>query len=214
MKCTDINRHIDDYLDSTLNPRDLSAFEQHVSTCSACADGLAMAKTLAAELRQLPVPEHTADFEQRVFTEVRRAHKDDHKRDFHFATGFATAAVASVAIWFAASLYVPDTVLEQPQMITVALNQSQMVSLVIDSHADIQQADLSIDLPVNMELYGYPGQRTLAWQASLKKGQNILEIPVMAIGYGQGELHAQVKYNSTVTQFSVVLKTAGKKVAI
>ena len=119
----------------------------------------------------------------------------------------ATAAIASLVIWFVSSVFVTDTYVEQPQMIAVAMNQAQTVSLIFDSHTDIQLAKLRIDLPDNMELDGYPGRRELTWQTSLKKGQNILDLPIMAIGVGQGELLAQLNYDGTVKILRVVLKT-------
>ena len=63
-----------------------------------------------------------------------------------------------------------------------------------------------------MELDGYPGRRELAWQTSLKKGQNILDLPIMAIGVGQGELLAQLNYDGTVKILRVVLKTIADEV--
>ena len=209
MQCTEINLQIDGFLDKQLNPSELLALEEHVSCCTECAEKLEMAKSLASGLRNQPLPHHTANFKKRVFAEVRRQHKDDRQRDhgYSFAAGFATAAIASLVIWFVSSVFVTDTYVEQPQMIAVAMNQAQTVSLIFDSHTDIQLAKLRIDLPDNMELDGYPGRRELTWQTSLKKGQNILDLPIMAIGVGQGELLAQLNYDGTVKILRVVLKT-------
>lgn len=214
MQCTEINIKIDGFLDKQLNSEELLAFEKHVSCCAECAGELEIAKSLAIGLRNQPLPHHTDDFKQRVFAEVRRQHIDDRQRDhgYSFAAGFATAAVASLVIWFVSSVFIADSYVEQPQMITVAMNQAQTVSLIFDSPGDIQLAELKIDLPDNMELDGYPGRRELTWQTSLKKGQNILELPVMAIGVGQGELLAQLNYDGTVKILRVVLKTIADEV--
>jgi len=209
MKCTDTERHIDDYLDEQLNPQDLFAFEQHISSCEACADKVDSATSLLSGLRHLPVEEPSANFEQRVFAEVRRQHTENHQQypGFRFAAGFATAAVASLAIWFVSSVYVPDTLVEQPQVVSVAMHEAQTVRLMFDSQSDIQQVTLSIGLPDNMQLAGYPGRKQLTWQTSLQKGQNILALPVTATGYGQGELLAKLNYGDKVKIFRVVLKT-------
>ena len=214
MKCAEINNHIDGLLDKQLNPEELLAFEQHVSHCTECTEKLKTAKSLSSGLRNQPLPHYSAKFKQRAFAEVRRQYKDEQQPDhgYSFAAGFATAAVASLLIWFVSSVYLADTLIEQPQMIAVAMNQAQTVSLIFDSHTDIQHANLSINLPDNMELDGYPGRRELSWQTSLKKGQNILALPIMAIGYGQGELLAQLSYDDTVTILRVVLKTIADEV--
>lgn len=208
MKCTDIKRHIDDYLDRQLSSADRFSFEQHVADCAECAGKLKIARSLLTDLQNLPVPEPLENFEQRVFSEVGRQHKDSH-REYHgykYATGFAAAAVAGLAIWFVSSMYLPDMQIEQPQMISLAMNQMQTVRLMFDSHKDIQQAQLTIDLPDNMRLDGYPGRKALTWQTSLQKGQNILALPIIAVEQGQGELFARLSYGDTMKTFSVVLK--------
>lgn len=209
MKCTDIEIHIGDYLGRQLNSQEQLAFEQHVSDCVECSGKLEIDKSLLSGLQDLPIPEPSSSFQQRVFSEVRRQHKVSHQHNhgYKFTTGFATAAVAGLAIWFVSSVYVLDTQIEQPQMISLAMNQTQTVRLVLDSHKDIDQVKLSIDLPDNMQLDGYPGRRVVAWQTNLQKGQNILALPIMAVEQGQGELFAQLSYGDTVKTFSVVLKT-------
>ena len=206
MNCTDINNHIDDWLDGQLSEHDRLAFDQHVMGCADCASKLENARSLLTGLRNISVPQPSANFEKRVFAEVRRQHKESH--GFKFAAGFATAATASLAIWFASSVMLPNAIIEQPRMISVAMNESQTVRLMFESQNDIEQVQLSVGLPNNMELDGYPGQKELAWQTSLKKGENILALPIMAVGQGQGELVAELSYGDKVKTFRVVLKTA------
>ena len=211
MKCTDIKTHIDDYLDRTMPSEKKISFEQHVLGCEECAGRLKQARNILTELQSFSVPQPSANFEKRVFSEVRRQYKSEsHWFDgFNFATGFATAAVASLAIWFVSSMYLPTTLLdEQPQMISLAMNHSQTVRLMFESDIDIQRASLSIHLPNNMELEGYPGRHSLAWSTNLQKGQNILALPIIAVEQGQGELFAQLSYGDTVKTFSVTLKTS------
>lgn len=206
MNCTDINKHIDDWLSERLPASERAAFAQHVSVCANCAVRLDNASAISAGLRKLSVPPPSPDFEKRVFAEVRRQHKETHR--YKFAAGFATAATASLAIWFASSVLMPETLIDTPQMISVAMHETQTVRLVFDSQNNIEQVQLSVDLPDNMELDGYPGRRQLAWQTSLKKGENVLALPIMAIDQGQGELVAQLSYGEKVKTFRVVLKTS------
>jgi hypothetical protein len=205
MNCTDITKHIDDWLDDRLLAGERMDFAQHVAACADCAVRLENAGAISAGLRKLAVPPASADFEKRVFAEVRRQHKETPR--YKFAAGFATAATASLAIWFASSVLMPATQIETPQMISVAMHETQTVRLVFDSQHDFEQVQLSVDLPDNMQLDGYPGRRQLAWQTSLKKGENVLALPIMAIEQGQGELVAQLSYGEKVKTFRVVLKT-------
>jgi len=204
MNCTDIDTHLDDFVDGHLNDDQLAEFEQHIASCKSCAERAHAMKNMLVDLQQLPVEEASPDFERRVFAEVRRQH---HRQSNRFVAGFATAMAASLAIWFASTVYLPEAPTEQQQVIAVAMNESQTVRLMFEAPADISQVNLSIGLPDNMELNGYPGRRQLSWQTSLKKGQNILALPIMAVDKGQGELVAQLSYGDKIKTIRVVLKT-------
>jgi hypothetical protein len=173
---------------------------------------LKIARSLYSGLRNLTVEQPAPDFRQRVFAEVRRQHADKPgpSHGFRFAAGFATAALAGMAIWFVSSVYIPESMIEQPQMISVSVNKAQTVRLVFDSQTDIQLVNLSIDLPENVELDGYPGRKELSWNTSLKKGPNILALPILAIGQGQGELLAHLSYGDKSKEFRIVLKTVAE----
>jgi hypothetical protein len=208
MKCNDIN--IDDYLDKQLLLAEQLAYQQHFSNCSDCAMKLENAESLLTGLKSLVVPEPSANFENRVLAKVRKQHKESrqYNHSFSFASGFATAVVASLAIWFVSTLYEPVRQVEQLPVVSVMLNQAQTVRLMFDSYKDFQQVNLSIDLPENMDLNGYPGRKSLSWKTSLQKGQNVLALPIMAVSHGQGELLARLSYGEKVKLFRLVLKTS------
>lgn len=205
MNCTEINNSIDDYLDDQLMQQDQLAFVQHIEHCTRCADRLKRCETLMEGLKDISIPEPSLSFEQRVLAEVHRQHKDSHR--YRFATGFTSAVAASLAIWFTSTVFMSGTMTDQPQAIAVAMNEVQTVRLMFDSHEDIQQVRLSIVLPQNMQLEGYPGNRELSWQTSLRKGENILALPIMAVEYGQGEMVATLNYGDKVKVLRVALKS-------
>lgn len=209
MKCNEINNRLDDYLDGTLNEREQWAFEQHVANCACCAEKAGQAVSLQQALRKLPVEKPSSDFHHRVFAKVRKHYVEQpaNNQRFNFATGFATAVVASLAIWLVSSVYLPQSTGPQPQMISVAMNQTQTVRLVFDAPSNLQQVQLSIDLPQHMELEGFPGRRGLSWKTDLLQGENVLALPLLATQPGQGQLLTRLTYGDKVKTFSVVLKT-------
>lgn len=209
MNCANFDGVVDDYLDKTLNIEDSSAFRQHVSGCADCSARLRRAESLVLALSKLAVPEPSPGFEQRILSTVRNRYQNQERAHgrLRFATGFATAAVAGLAIWFISTIYTPRPFLDQPQMISLGMNDVQTVRLVFDSHRDISQVRLSIDFPENVELNGYPGRKNLAWNTSLEKGQNVLALPVIAIEQGQGELVARLSYGQNIKMFRVLLAT-------
>lgn len=210
MNCTDIKTHIDDYFDGRLSEAEQWAFDQHVRMCSDCAYNFKVRHMMLQQLKAVDVVEPHADFEKRMFAEVRSRYKDGHR--YRFAAGFATAMAASVLLWFVSMIYMPQSMQNEPDVIAVALNDVQTVRLSFDAANDIESVALSIGLPQNIEIQGYPGQKQLAWKTRLEKGQNILALPVMAIDKGQGELVAELSYGDKKQTLRIVLKTLDNKV--
>ncbi len=214
MKCTELEKYLDDYLDDAVSPAEQKAVEAHIESCASCQQALEAHKTLRQALRSLPVDEASADFEAKVFTAVSSHYgpRSGHSGS-RFYAGFATAMTASLALWFASTVYTPpvdEYVRDEqaPQIINLTMNQARTVKLVFEAPTDLAEVTLSVELPENIELEGFSGQKQLVWQTNLNKGQNILALPIIATGNGQGELVAQLSYGNKTKQFHIVLKTA------
>jgi len=214
MKCTDIQKYLDDYLDDAMSLGEQKAVESHIEECALCQQAVEEYRAVRQALRSLPVEQASPDFEANVFAEVRDHYgkRNGRRFDNRFVAGFATAMVASLALWFTSTVYSPqfDEQLPQsgPQVINLAMNQARTVKLLFDAPTDLAGVTLTVELPENIELAGYAGQKQLVWQTNLNKGQNILALPVIAIGNGQGELVAQLNYGDKTQRFRIVLKTA------
>lgn len=207
MNCTDIHNHIADYLDQELSSLHSQAFEQHVSQCNACANLLLTERQLRTMLQDMPVPQSSADFRQRVFERVRAEYPPEPPMHLgmKLSAGFASFAMFGLALWLVSGMQAHDLPSEPSQVVAVAVDQSQSVRLVFDAQTDIQQAELSVDLPENVTLVGYPGRHSLSWQTSLQKGQNVLELPVQATRQGRGELRTQLSYNNKIRTYQFVV---------
>ncbi len=214
MKCTDIQKNLDDYLDDAMSLGEQKAVESHLQQCDSCQHEIDARRVIRQALRSLPVEQTSPDFEKKVFAQVR-SHYGTHsgsRFDKRFVAGFGTAMVASLALWFTSTVYSPQLDEQNPQSgsqtVTLAMHQARTVKLVFEAPSDLAEVTLTLELPENVELEGYAGEKQLVWQTNLNKGQNILALPVIAIGDGQGELLAQLNYGDKTQQFRVVLKTA------
>jgi len=175
MKCTDIQKYLDDYLDDAMSLGEQKAVESHIEQCASCQQALQAQNTVRQALRSLPVDEASPDFEAKVFAAVRShygARTSGHSAN-RFVAGFATAMVASLALWFASTVYTPQFDVQTPQIVNVAMNQTRTVKLMFDAATELSDVTLTVELPENIELAGYAGQKQLTWQTNLNKGQNI-----------------------------------------
>ncbi len=207
MNCTDIQNQLDSYLDNDLTANEHRLIDFHINNCSSCKQHLKEAMAVREALKSLPVIGALANFENRVFAEVRKQHTQK-TGGGRFISGFATAIAASVFFWVVSTLFfAQQPLLSEQNIITVAINESRSVRLMFDAPSDIQQVTLSLELPENIELEGYPGKPQLSWNTSLKKGQNVLSLPINAIQAGKGELIAQLRYGGKTKIYRLIIKT-------
>ena len=214
MNCSDINEFLDDFLSGELSPLAIVAFEQHIAKCSECKSKVVEAMVIQEKLRNLAVPQPSAGFDQRVFDNVRKHYKDESSWSFSpkLAVGIASLSAVSLAILLVMSEQTTVAPNFEPQMVSIDLNHSQPVRLVFDVDRNIKQAELSINLPENVELEGYPGHKQFKWKTNLVKGQNLLALPIKSTGYGRGQLHTELRYNNSVKTLDLLLtatETAG-----
>lgn len=206
MKCNDIKAVVDEYLADQMSSEELGVIDVHISECDSCKQFFSDAKHIKQMLKNLPLEEPSQDFDQRMFNVVKREYQQPTRHNFK--AGFATAMAASLAIWFAVSVFVPETTEPGLDVVSIGLEESRDLKLVFTSLDDIQHASMQIELPENLELLGYPGQKMLAWNTRLDKGQNVLTLPVQALGEVKGELIARVDYGDKQKTYRLMLKTA------
>jgi len=200
MNCEQLREQLDDYADGLLSTNDVQAIRSHASNCSHCNALLARQNELIQALRSLPAPPMRPGFAQQA---LKRAveQKQHHRRGF--ATGFSSALAAGVALWVVVTFTLPNEQIRQSgiEQVRLALYQESRVNLVFYSPSPVSDAKLSIALPENVEIVGFPGERVISWQTSLTEGQNILPLPLRANAPVNSELLASIESGSSKKSF-------------
>ena len=203
MTCNELNKMMDDYLDGELPQAQREAFERHLNDCAGCRSQLSQEQAFRAELKAMPVPAPSADFAERVLRQAVERNVGHHHRH-GFVTGFGSALVAGLALWVVVGLFpvqqgvVPDGK-EPLQTVSIALNETQDVKLVFNAAHEVRGAKITIELPENVMIAGYPGRNRLEWQTDLAKGSNLLRLPVIASQAEAGQLVAHIEHDNKVT---------------
>ena len=83
----------------------------------------------------------------------------------------------------------------------MTLAQPQTVRLLFASAEPLQDATLTVMLPDGIELSGFPGQREISWQTSLKAGQNLLPLNLIATSAMGGEVFAILQHDDRGQSF-------------
>lgn len=207
MNCTQTQALLDDWLDAQVSTEEQVAIEGHLQACPVCRARLAQERQLRAALRSLPIEPPSPGFAARALRQARLHHR--YRRGF--AQGFASAAAAGLLLWLAATLLLPDIQLEQtPPGVTLAAGETRTVHLVFHVPHDMPTAQLDMRLPSRVELAGYPGQQELRWQTSLRAGQNLLSLPVVALGQVDGDLIAAIAIGDKHKTFRLRLQAAAQ----
>ena len=208
-------------------------FDAHRESCEICRASYEAEIALLAGLQKMPVPEPSAGFADRVLGAAiaqNGARNAGHHHRHGFLLGFGSAAVAALALWVVVGVFpganspvgtVADETLaantapatnEAPKpVLSIALNQQQDIKLAFYSGEPLKGARITIRLPENVALVGYPGRRQLSWTTDLKKGDNMLRLPVVATQIARGELVADIEYRDQLKTLTLGLEANASK---
>lgn len=216
MQCTDTKNRFDEYLDGMLNAAERKGLVSHVDFCSDCHEELVALQTLRNAMREMPVEPARPNFavEAMLAAAGRKSASDRKPRKYAdftlwFGTGFAGAMVAGLVLW---GVFFGIDPLQKPApaaSFSIAVYQQKDIALAFNAPADVKGVTVSIDLPEQFELAGHQGRRQLTWTTDLKKGRNVLKLPVVARGAGDGTMVATLSRDKQVKTLHILL-TAGK----
>ena len=214
MDCSGFNAQLDEWLDGTLDEGAAQALGAHSSRCRACSHLAASSRELRHALRSLPVPRPRPGFGHEAIRLARLANTArpsvTRRRDALFA--MAGAAAASVAVAAVVMLRDPGGVptlmpslvpgLQASiapasfQTVAMTVGHVEAVRLRIDSPRDFDEVRFSVELPDHVWLADQPGIRAMTWAGTLRKGENMLELPLVAQSRSSGLMTARVSWGS------------------
>lgn len=214
MDCSAFNAQLDEWLDGTLDEGAALACCAHSARCRACSHLAASSRELRHALRSLPVPPPRPGFGREAIRLARLANtarpSSPRRRDALFAVAGAAAASAAVAavlmlrdpVGFSTLLpgVVPSLQASIApasfQTVAMTVGHVEAVRLRIDSPRDFDEVRFSVELPDHVWLADQPGIRAMTWAGRLRKGENMLELPLVAQSRSAGLMTARVSWGS------------------
>ena len=156
-------------------------------------------EALIALLKDYPMQEATADFFDRSLA-IAAEKSARRQRNRWLMTGFGGALAAGLVLWLIGGFFLttPNLPATDPAIpgITMTLEEPRTVNLVFASTTALESATLTVTLPEGLELAGFPGQREIAWQTSLKEGKNFLPLELIAVSPVSGEVLARLEHDN------------------
>lgn len=203
MNCSEFKNRLDDYLDSSLSADERMDVQVHINACAHCRGRLGRAQAIQDALRQMSAPSSIpADLAERALLRARAA--QDRRRALR--RGFIGGALAaSLVIAVATTVFWPQAQPLEPNTQVLALNEVRPVKLALNSDRALQGVTLTIELPAMAELKGFRGRTVVSWKTNLEMGTNLLALPIIATGSGNGYLVARIEHNNKVKELSIPL---------
>jgi hypothetical protein len=151
---------------------------------------------LVQALRSLPTPEPRLGFVDRA---IRNAVASGRQTSLfaHIVScwetwvGVAAGAAAATLLTLGLSRS-PASSASDP--IALSINEVRNIDVVIDSERELSNATIRVAVIGGIEFEGFENERQLDWTADLRRGANLLTLPVLARSSGNGVLIAMIEH--------------------
>jgi len=209
MECRDFTLQLDDYLDGRVDAVRQRSIQGHLERCPNCRSRHQHAVALQAALRTLPAPTPHPGFVDQALSRATRAALSSAHPTWRAVIGMAIAATLVLGVALGVFLAAQPSPV---RTVALTLERPETVRLIFNSAKPLQAATLSLALPENVELVGYGDRRELSWQTDLRKGGNLLRLPLVARGTAKDELVARLSHGGSSKTFRLKFEVdnAGK----
>lgn len=204
------------WLDGQLDAADAAAMHAHACRCGGCSLATMDERIVRSALKELPVPPLRPDFRREALRAAHVAGRTLRRKMLEHDVRIAALA-ASSAIGFllfaAVQLPIPHAVVQdfdavsagEVEVYAVTAGEVQALRLRIQSPRDFEGVRFSVELPDDVSLAGQPGVRAMTWEGSLRKGSNVLELPLLAQAGAAGRVATRVAWREFERQLETQL---------
>ena len=206
MNCHDCKENLDFYIDNELQSSLRSQFEEHLNECSRCREMTAREHDLRKALKSIPAPmPQTEFFDQALARTVTMTKR--HERNRWLLTGFGGAVAAGVVGWMILSQPMDTAGIDQAPIagLSFTIGVPKTIRFSINSANELTNAKLFVSLPEGVEVVGFDLQSEIDWTTTIKKGPNILELPIVVYSGTGGTIFARVEHENKTKTFSFTI---------
>ncbi len=211
MNCQQLQLNCGEILDGDSDPTQEYALLQHLKHCHACTTHLQHHMQLKRLLRQLHAPPADPNLAQRIINQR-------HENSFHLSAWLQRHAASSMMLAASLALFIfsallpwtpPDAPSGNNAVVSATLDRKQTLNLVLHSAAELDQVTFAVITPHDLPLQGGREKHYLQWTGQLKKGDNLMSLPIQATGNGTGKLIMEIRHNGASKQFVVQINHDG-----
>lgn len=223
MHCNQVHEQLDEFLDGHLDSADALAVSAHLDGCVQCAGERSSREKVRTLMKALPIDKPEASFlkvavdKAAADSEAPPASPDvignrratDTSRHW-LGSGLGNALAAAFALVFFTAVFLmtgessPTPSNDYPEVV-LATDTVTPVKLMFESAQPLQDARLSLQLPVGIELLGYNDRSNLSWTTDLESGKNMLQLPLVGRISGSDLMIAKLEHPKGTKTFQLRL---------
>lgn len=192
-------------LEARLDGEEISSAEldDHLAGCPRCRALAAESDLLSRSLAALPVEGPRPGFADRVLAEATSAGGRSRHRVWPWSAAAAGLVAGLVLGVLLGGQYWPGSGVPQSSVQLVAGAGAQPVKLVFDAPRALSGVELTLQVEGQVALDGYAGERTLSWRTDLDAGKNLLTLPMLPTGTGEGVVIARLRHEGMERTYRV-----------
>src|SRR6266699_1241591 len=202
MECRDFALQLDDLLDGRLHALGRNSAQEHLERCPDCRQLHEHAVAVLETVRKLAPPAMHPGFIDQTLSRATRPAVGPARPKWRPVLGMALAA--SLVLGVALGVFFAT----QPAVhaVSLTLDRPETVRLMFTSAKPLKAATVSLALPENVELVGYGGRRELSWETDLRKGGNLMQLPLIVRGATKDDLVANLSHGGSSKTFRLKIE--------
>jgi len=177
----------------------------HLKLCPACNRAWRMKRLLGTTLRANPVPPLPEGFAERMLARVFAVDAQRRRRRTTVSLGIAAVLVLGLALGFILNrslIPAPGYAVRDGNLILQSEHPTT-VGVALNAGSRLENVRFTIDLPAGMHVAGQPGLRHLSWNGELRRGQNLLKLPVVAHAGTDGLITTELSHGTEYRVFTL-----------
>lgn len=210
MTCSEIRDQLIAYAaGDALDEETRSAVEAHVRDCNDCERRLQWERRVQRAVQAETIPEPSREFEERVLAAATgRRGAGGGTWIQRSAIGGAVAAALVVGIFMGNGMRdgsepesEPQVAESEPVEADKLWEREETVKLAFNTRSELNDVNLTIELPPHVEVTRFPGHRSLTWKVDMEPGKNVISLPLRIAYPDDGEIVAHLGEGSNRRTF-------------
>ena len=177
----------------------------HLQTCPACRKLAGAQRLLLKALQAGSAAGMPEAMPGRVLERVFALDAHRRRRRLSVAAGLAATLLLGLGLGvLLAGRPAPDYTV-QNGVLMLPSEHPTVVGIAFTANATLENVQFTIDLPDGVQVDHQPYLHRVSWMGELRKGQNLLKLPLLAHRGAQGVLRAELDHGTEHREFTVPL---------